>query len=337
MQKHWRPKILQTSRSSGLVESYFLRIFHPEGEWAAWIKYTFLRKTGHFAPIGESWFIFFDRHARPGAAVVAAREACALEHCRISKDLDEVEIGGNLLTSGLAAGSLERGRFEWRVSFTPLQSPLSVLPAPLLSDVVPATKVTTPFPVATASGTLRVGPVSFVLDAVPMSLGHNWGRRHSESYVWAQAWKGSGKDAFFFEGFSIPAELRQDHKPASSLLSLGKLRFCGREYDFSSPLSWLLNRGRVSRGRWQFEMRNLAWVLAGEFSFQEEFVAGLRYFQPNGAICSCLNSMIASGKVGLHERKGPARCQLVHEETFDGTAALEFLLPILRHGYPILA
>jgi len=339
MDNLWKAKVRDLAYSRGLVESYFIKLNEPTGAWAAWIKYTFLVRSGRFDPVGECWFIFFDRRKRAARRVLAAKESFDLQSCRIVGDGTDIRIGANVLTPGICSGELESGRCSWKLSFSAEGEPFVLLPSLFYSRAAPTTKLTTPFASARASGAIRVGDKELSFEDFPMSLGHNWGRKHTDSYVWGQVPLSTREGPLFFEGCSLPADVAGAGSAVSRspLLTAGKLRFSGEDISFSGPHSLLANTARVQMGQWKFEMRNLMWLLRGEMSFEPEFVAGLRYLQPDGGVRSCLNSMMASARLELHRRRGPRKTELVLEAATDNLAALEFLTANLDHGFPILA
>jgi hypothetical protein len=347
----------------GLVESYFLKLTEPAGKWAAWIKYTFLVRAGRFAPLGECWMIFFDREAPSGRRLLAAKESFDLQHCRISGEETEIQIGANLLTPGLAMGSLDAGSFSWKLGFRPggdigqrpplgLRSgpaandhrepsrsgaPFQLLPDLFYSPAIPTTKLTTPFPQALASGRIAVPGREIAFENLPLALGHNWGRKHTDSYVWGQLRAETGAGPLFFEGVSVPAAFGPAEQAGPlPRLTLGRVRLGEREIPFAGPWSWAMNRARMEGGSWQFELKNPGWQLKGVLSLDRELTAGLRYLQPDGAIRCCLNSMLASGRIALEKRHGGSSEPVVEAEV-EHTAALEFLTPSLGHGITMLA
>jgi hypothetical protein len=334
MDRYWHPVVTDLAYRPGMVESYFLKLHDPAGDLAVWIKYTFLRRARGHQPLGEVWCILFDRRAvREGSGAPPVRAEKA-SHDLLSVDAletkGEIVIGGNLLTPGLASGLLPGVR--WRFSFAPVGQPLTLLPGPCYSPWVPTSKLTTPVPAARATGILELPEGTVEFTDWHLSLGHNWGRRHTDSYVWGQVGQETDRGRFFFEGLSLPADPVAGGQPR---VTVGKVRLAGEEIDFSGPTSWARNRAEVASGRWELDMSNRGWRLIGQLHWDPRLVAGLRYLQPDGGIRCCLNSMVADGVLALHRREGGADRELVRIEV-QGTAALEFLTPRLDHGFAML-
>lgn len=337
MDKYWKPRVLDIRYGRGLVESYFIKLNEPSGRWAAWLKYTFLIRKGRFDPLGECWFILFDREAKKGRQVWGGKETFDLQGCGFGGENTEISIGDNLLTPGLCIGELKNPSVFWNLSFGSVEKPFMLLPGALYSPLAPTTKLTTPFARASATGTIQLPGRLLRFTEIPMSLGHNWGRKHSDSYVWGQARLAGAQGDLFFEGSSLPAKVPRDSKSAVPLLTVGKVRHGDEDISFAGPQSWLANSARLSMGRWDFELRNANWLLRGEFTWDPRLVAGLRYLQPDGGIRSCLNSMTSAARLELLRRRGASHTDRVAVAHQDHSAALEFLVPDLDHGFPMLA
>jgi len=325
---YWTPAVLDPAYRLGLVESYFLKLNEPSGKWAAWIKYTFLIRKGGGAPLAECWFIFFDRDAVTGAGVSARKQAFGDGNWRIRKQETEISMGDNVLSREHSSGNLAGGAAKWAFEFSGLSPAMVVTPDFARSPLLPTTKLTSPVPEGFATGEVTVGEKHFRFTDFPLNVGHNWGHSHATAYAWGQARaEGAGEtgEKFFFEGATLPLGRRN--------LTLGKVLLDGELISFAGPHCWLKARADVSIGSWRFEMQNRKWLLEGAFSFEPDFVAGLKYVQPNGRVKSCLNSMISSARLQLSQRR-KGGSSLVF--TADGTAALEYLTPGLSQDFEML-
>lgn len=331
MDTTWQPRVWDSAYRKGMVESYFLRLNSPDDDWAAWIKYTYLRRKGSSEAIGECWFIFFDAAATGSDRIRAWKETLVAEEPVVGSG--RVAVGPNILVPGGASGTLA-GEVSWALDLKGLEPPSALLAAPLYSPSAPTTKLTTPIPMGTATGKIEVGGHVLELVGVPLALGHNWGHRHTPSYVWAQFGGQSAQGPLFFEGAGIPAPLKDGvGKPK---LTVGKARFDGKEIDFNLPHSLLAASSTVELGRWSFEMRNVRWRLSGEISWDSSLVAGLRYEQPGGDVVSCLNSMCASASLKLSRSRVLGGADKVAELRVENRAALEFVTADAGHGVRVL-
>ena len=335
MDKYWQPKSIELTYHTGMVESYFLKLNEPTGKWAVWIKYTYLLRNLRHHPIGDCWVIFFDREGRTGQPISAWKESYDIQGTASAR-ASEISFGPNLLTQGISSGFLNGGGVQWKISFTPETPPLALLPGVFYSSAMPTSKLTSPYPLAQASGELSIGDHTYSFDRYPLLLGHNWGRKHTRSYVWGQAQKKTHDGLFLFEGCSLPVEFSDGPAApaADPQLSVARVRLGEHSYDFNGPGSWLKNKAQAALGEWRFQFANRGHRLSGEITWDHDLVVGLRYIQPGGNVLSCLNSMMADARFEL-VRKGKKEKVLANVRIENATA-LEFLMPNFNHGVPIL-
>jgi hypothetical protein len=332
MDARWQPKVWDKAYRKGMVESYFLRLNSPVDEWTVWIKYTYLRLHGQHDGKGECWLVFFDPTVSGSNRIRAWKETFAALQPAVNGG--RIQLGTNVLVPGSAMGNLG-GEVSWELEFRGTDAPSALLAAPFYSPAMPTTKLTTPIPTGIASGSLEIGGRQLQLTDVPLSLGHNWGHRHTPSYVWGQVSGRTGHGELFFEGAGIPAPL--SNGPGKPKLTVGRGRFDGKEIDFNLPHSLLANYSLVEPGRWSFEMSNLRWRLSGAIHWDKSLVCGLRYEQPNGEAVSCLNSMCAEATLKLSRKRLTGGADVVAELHVENRAALEFVTADDGHGVEMLA
>ena len=322
--RYWTPAVLQTAYQRGLVESYFLKLNEPAGRWALWLKYTFLRRPRTPGAQAHCWAIFFDRENRTGTPLSGHREDFPVGKWSIQEEAGVLELGENRLSPGACTGTLNNGRLAWDLRFSSGPPAISAVPRVTLSPLVPTTKLTTPHPQSDASGTVSVAGETFTFSHFPLSVGHNWGYRHTPGYVWGQARSLDPQLPFFFEGFSVPVGPRY--------LTMGTMAFDGKTHTFSNPLYIPRTTTHIESRRWEFSLTNHAWELQGQFTLPPTLTAALRYIQPSGSIHSCINSMVADAHFTLLNRKSGQRTSI----PIPSTSALEFLLPTLDHPFPFI-
>ena len=326
----WAPRAFSTWYRKGLVESYSLKINDPKGGWAARVRYTFLKPSNHESACGECWVVFFDRRGSDGERVSGWKETYDFQHCQVSSDRSEVLIENNLLTPYMAKGSLEAAGVHWNLQFQPDAHPNRLLPSVFYREWMPTTKVTSPVTLGTCSGSIQFSGRTLDADGALVSVGHNWGRKHTPRYAWGQARGVVDSEPIFWEGFSLP--LAADSTSRGSLTSC-VMTVSGRPYRFNSVGSMANNRAEIGRRSWHFHCQGRDGLLEGHLEFPSDGVAALRYVQPDGTVLACLNSMVSSGVLSFIPRGGGKRwsVKLVHD------AALEILTPDLDHGVPVLA
>jgi hypothetical protein len=340
MRLFWQPAVLQRPFRNRLVESYFLKLNEPAGRWALWLKYTFLRtvtarERGHCgrgvnpdvrpptgAAQGHCWAIFFDRENGP--SVSGTRTEFRPWQWDVDSEAGVVLLGDNRLAPGACTGSLEDGRFAWDLRFSQGANAISPVPGVTLSSRSPTYKLTTPYPQSDASGTVTVGDHTYTFAGFPLSVGHNWGYRHTPGYAWAQACSLDPQVPFYFEGFSLPVSTRY--------ITMGAMRWKGQTVRFTNPLYVPRARTTVEPHRWDFRVSDKQWTLDGQFQLPAGLVAALPYAQPTGEVLSCTNSMLADASFDLHDRASGD----THHIEVPGTAALEFLVPTHDHGHPVI-
>jgi len=329
----WSARAGTPAYATGIVESYFVRINHPGGHWAAWIKHTFLVQKRTRALSGACWFLLFDRtRTIVPSGVLAAREHFGEANVESAAGPGDILLGDNRLSESLCSGHIPASGISWRFSHASTGSPLVLAPA-TLSPLIPGTKLTTPVAEGYASGQLEFPGHILRFDNYPMSIGHNWGRRHATRYAWAQARTLSAEGRIFFEGFTLPLSGEFQDGPA---LTMATLVLNGRTLSFSGLVSATRNRSRAVPGRLTMDLLNDRYTLNADFCWDDTLVAALRYPQPDRALSTCLCSMLASAVLVLTPTVSDAADARMRFEV-PGTAALEFLSPGPVPGRTVLA
>jgi hypothetical protein len=153
---------------TGRYESWYVRAVDPDAPRGVWIRHTTLQRPG--APPARSlWCTLWDAAAGPPAAVKATPGECAP------------------FTPEAARGTATAGphHAEWDLVMTATAPPLRHLPHELLyAAPLPRTKLESPAPAARVSGRVEAGDRRLELDGWPGMVGHNWGAKHAERWVW---------------------------------------------------------------------------------------------------------------------------------------------------------
>lgn len=160
---------------AGMYESFYLRAVAPDVPLGVWLRYTVHKAPGE-APRGSLWATVFDGDAAP----VAHKE---------TTDALSVPAGGWISVGDATFGpeGVEGtcGPISWSLRFTPRAPELRHLRHERLYRApVPRTKLTSPAPAATFTGSVRVGERTIALDGWSGMVGHNWGAEHAERWVW---------------------------------------------------------------------------------------------------------------------------------------------------------
>jgi hypothetical protein len=298
----------------GHYESYFLRACDPAGGRGIWLRYTVLitgspgSGRGGAPPRGELWCTWFDRQAGPPrhARVEAGVPRSPGEPWISMRDST---FGRSAAVGALSAPGLSA---RWSLRYRAADRPLLHLPARWMYRArTPKTKLAAPCPVATFDGEFDVDGRRIVVDGWPGMVGHNWGERHAESWVWVHG-LGLGDDGWLdlaiarlrLGGITTPWI-------ANGVLSLG-----GRRRRLGGP-------GRpvalsAAGDRCVLRVRGRRTVLTAAVSAPPEAFVAWSYPSPDGVPAGVRNCSVADLAVTV---RGPGRG--TREFAVAGTAAYE--------------
>jgi hypothetical protein len=154
---------------SGRYESWYLRAVDPHAPRGVWIRHTTLERPGG-PPVRSLWCTVWDAAA---GAPVTVKATPGDDAARFT--LDAVR------------GSATAGPHHaaWDLTIAATARPLRHLPyEALYAAPLPRTKLESPAPAARCSGRVEAGGRRLELDGWPGMVGHNWGARHAERWVW---------------------------------------------------------------------------------------------------------------------------------------------------------
>ena len=310
----------ETPIRAGMYESFYLRAVSPDEPVAVWIRNTVHKAPGQ-PPRGAVWCTLFD-----------SRLKAPFMHKVTSERLTTpaggwIEIGGgSRMGPDGASGSC--GEASWELTARALEGELRHLsPAWLYRAPLPRTKLTSPAPLASFSGTVRVpGREPIELDGWHGMVGHNWGSEHAARWIWLHG-----------VGF--------DRQPGAWLdIALGRVAIGGRLTPWlaSGAISAEGRRIRVgglaSRGvRVDEGPRGCTLLLPGSSGHTLRVraavpagaAAGWRYADPGGGEHDVLNCSVAALEVELRRRGGTRRMSTSHG------GAYELGMSERTHGMPI--
>ena len=177
---------------AGMYESFYLRAVSPDRPVGAWIRHTAHKRTGE-APRGSVWVTLFD--VTSGAPFMHKYTTDALNvptggwieigAGQGGADAEQAPVAdGGIMSPGLARGRC--GPARWDLRWESHEPELRHLGAPLLYRApLPRTKLTSPAPSASFSGTIEIaGRPAILLDGWHGMVGHNWGAEHAERWIW---------------------------------------------------------------------------------------------------------------------------------------------------------
>jgi len=171
--------IFRGARSKeGMYESFYLRAVSPSEPLGVWIRHTVHKRPG-MPPTGSIWCTVFDgRREAPFMVKSTSRRLEVPGGAWIG-------IGGEAsFGPGFADGRCDAA--EWSLRFWTAEAPLHHLkPDWLYGMPLPRTKLTSPAPAATFSGTVSIpGSETITVESWPGMVGHNWGSEHAERWIW---------------------------------------------------------------------------------------------------------------------------------------------------------
>lgn len=317
------------ARTAGHYESYFQRANHPTRPLGFWIRYTLFSPEGRPRDaVGELWAIWFDGER---GTVTAVKSVVPFAHCRFDRTCLSVQIGeARLNEARLSGGAASTGHaIAWDLEYAGEEPPLLLLPENLYERAFPAAKALVGTPGARYRGTISVDGEVHAIDEWVGSQNHNWGRRHTDRYAWAQVAGFDDAPGSFLECSTAQVKLGPLWSPRFTLVVL---RVDGEEYALNSLAQGLRASGRCVGFDWSLRTRQGPVEITAQISAPRERFVGLRYNNPPGGAKTCLNTKLARVELTLR-RAGRADLQLRCAQR----AAFEILTDDTAHGVAIVA
>jgi len=172
-----RPRFPRFALAAGGYESFYLRAVDPRAPRGIWLRYTVHKAPGKPA-VGSIWIVMFGEDGP-----VAFKQ---------STTGPTVPAGGYIAIGDASFGPARiegaAGEASWSLTREGDAAPLHHLPSPLLYRLpLPRTKLESPHPASTFSGTVTVRGRTYELARWPGMVGHNWGAQHAERWIWLHA------------------------------------------------------------------------------------------------------------------------------------------------------
>jgi hypothetical protein len=163
-----------------MYESFYLRAFSPSEPVGVWLRSTVHKAPGRAAR-GSVWCTVFD--ATRGGPYMHK-----LTSDRLSvPDGGWISVGDENEGARLGPDGAEGrcGDARWSLRFHSSEEALEHLPSRWLYRApLPRTKSTSPLPAAMFDGMLELRGGEIELRSWPGMIGHNWGTRHAERWIW---------------------------------------------------------------------------------------------------------------------------------------------------------
>ncbi len=319
----WSPE-----NATGMYESHFFKFNLPGDARAFWCRFTILqRDSGPYA--FEVWSIVFD--TTTPAQSFALKERFDVSNVHITRDHFELRFGEQKMGHGHSQGVLknEHHRVRWNVCWTTPDRGLRHFPQQSMYEGdFPKTKLLSPAPNSRFHGSLDIDGTLYDFSDVPGMQGHNWGRQHAESWVWAHC-NAFDTPGVIFEGVTSSIRVGPIKSPPLTLLHLALPD--EEPLTINSWASMFASTGRRTELRWRFRGKQGNRGIEGWFQAPPERFVGVHYEDPSSTISNCLNSKIADGQVRLlHKDNGVWKLKTLYVAR--ATAALEIGLKGITHG-----
>lgn len=292
----------QHGGAEGHVESVFIKLNLGEAR-AFWLKLTFLRRDNGAETV-EAWAIAFNLAGPEGPAHRALKKTSPARDAACSADTFRVEVDGITWTHGHLVGELRDARsgdrVSWDLRYTPNEERFHHLPFEWMYEgAIPQTKALSPQVNLRFDGEIRVNNVTSPVAQAPGMLGHNWGRRHAESWTWAHCNQWGGAEQVVFEGVTSRVLLGRYRPPRLSVMYLA---VADEVMELNGLWRAFAIRSRPRGLTWRFLAKTRSVRIEGRFEAPPDRFAGVVYEDPDGEKIHCLNSKIADGALTIQRR-----------------------------------
>lgn len=290
------------------VESYFFRATAPDAKRALWLKATILHAGADPAgATADGWAIAFD-HRQDERRSIAVKHTVPLA----SATFDERTLGVDWemadskdrlhVENGATQGAVTTGkhRIEWDLRFEGQDRPLVLYPyAKMYTGPFPSQKTVATHPDQRFSGQLTVDGEGWAIDEWKGGQGHNWGKGHTELYVWSQCNQWDQDADFAIGAASGRVRLGPVLLPVLSSICV---RHGGIDYPFNGLVQLVGTRADIGLRRYTFSGKTKQATIEGLFEAPVGDFMGLYYPNPQGAQTHCLNCKLASGRIRFEPR-----------------------------------
>ncbi len=277
-------------------ESWYLKASHPTEPLGVWIRYTTHQKPGQ-PEKGSLWFTLFGDGAPQAAKVTPGPEALS------RGDGAFIRIGESKFSDGQVRGEALDAR--WNLTFEHSEPELRHLPREWMYKApVPRTKLTSPFPAASFSGTVAFGEREVELDHWPGMVGHNWGAEHAERWIWLHGASFDEREANTWLDVAIG---RIKIGPwTTPWIANGVLSLASERHAIGG-----LERARATKvdehsDRCTFTLPGADLAIRGEVSAPRERFVGWVYADPDGGEHNTVNCSIAQLTLEVKRTASPA-------------------------------
>ncbi len=261
--------------------------FSPKS--ALWFRYTLLNGEKKESAL---WAIFFTKNH-----IVAQKEIYSLESL-VFKD-SSIFLPNGTLSSSKVQGNLPK--IQWDMTYTSNHGSNDLMPKFIQTFHISKSFTTTPMVDGRFHGLLTVDGKRIEIQNGYGMMGHVWGKRYAQEWVWAHS-NQFDESGILFEGLS--ARLSICGIQTSPLTSL-YVRANEHDYHFNRLRDLLFSQSLYKEGYWNFEAHSKSTSVIGKCRALPKDIATITYTDTNNSSLYCHNSKLASMVLTLidHDRK----------------------------------
>ena len=310
---------------AGHYESFYIKAARPSGGRAIWIRHTIHKPPGT-EPTASLWFTLFDADAAGPRTAKQTFSANELE----APPGAYVRVGGALLEPGTARGEIatEQARASWNLGFAEGAEPLHHLPYEFLYGAkLPKTKLLSPYPFTSFTGSVRAGDEVVEVDGWPGMVGHNWGAEHAERWIWMQAASLNGNDGDYID---VAAGRIKIGPAMTPWVANGRIVLDGEPHRLGGFRGSYGTELAETPSACEFTVAGRGVTVKGRVSAPVKDCVGWIYADPEGPEHNTVNCSIADMELRV-ERPGKRHAH-IH---VTGAAAYELGMRETDHGVPL--
>ncbi len=319
MRPRWRGR-------RGRLEVWYSTLTDPVTGTGIWLHHELVAPTGEAPPYAHGWAAAFPT----GGAPVVARFGPAPWQPPSGEEVFAAE--GVTVSADRLAGSADA--LAWELSRHGGGAPLYTFPRwSWRRELLPAVQIV-PYPSATFTGTVHIGPATLRLDRAPGNCARVYGHGNARRWGWLHADLGGGDVVEVVAGVSTRPLLR-----LLPPLPFVRLRLGGVEWPGGDPLVAALScHAQLGLPTWTVRGRSGDARIRIEVTQPTDRTLSLDYRNPDGSAAVCHNTERADAIIVLQRIQGREWVTQRRWE-LDGTAHAEIgalaSLPWLPHPDPV--
>lgn len=300
---------LSSLERRGFREVWRVKVVHPGGDKALWLRFSILSSSNGFRRLAEIWAIYFSRSESGEVEKTALKRSYDVSELRNpSNGSDQgLRIGDCELTSSHTRGSIQaKGRsIEWDFNFASAQeASFNWIPDGFSRFHTRTGKAETLAEDLKFIGKARIDGKEVEWTGAPGAVSHHAGSRYWNSWVWAHCnvfENEQGEPVYaLFEGVS--AKERMWGLLPSPRMSSFYFFYKGKHYRLNSLWDSLRSRSRHDLSQWRFQADAGDLSFRGEVTAENRDFAGFTYEDTNGSLLYCSNAELAQLTLSVYRR-----------------------------------